>query len=95
MLFIIRELPRHKFQSTPHSSRFTIRVPSVRQVPFSITQKHGMDNPAQKCTLKSLPGGFSGMHLVCLMCTGSRMIEPSLDRGIDFSKEYEEAEKLF
>jgi len=29
------------------------------------------------------------------MYTGSRMIEPDLDSGIDFSKEYEEAEKLF
>jgi tetratricopeptide (TPR) repeat protein len=52
-------------------------------------------DPATKYTINSLPGRFSGMHLVCLMYTGSRMIEPDLDCGIDFSKEYAEAEKLF
>jgi tetratricopeptide (TPR) repeat protein len=64
---------------------------------IAVLGRSGLDihNPAQKYTLKSLPGAFSGMHLVCLMYTGSRMIEPGLDSGIDFSREYEEAEELF
>jgi tetratricopeptide (TPR) repeat protein len=64
---------------------------------IAVLGRSGLDihDPATKYTIKSLPGRFSGMHLVCLMYTGSRMIEPDLDCGIDFSKEYAEAEKLF
>jgi tetratricopeptide (TPR) repeat protein len=64
---------------------------------IAVMGRSGLDihDPATKYTIKSLPGRFSGMHLVCLMYTGSRMIEPDLDCGIDFSKEYAEAEKLF
>jgi hypothetical protein len=64
---------------------------------IAVLGRGGLDihDPATKYTLNSLPGRFSGMHLVCLMYAGSRMIEPDLDCGIDFSKEYEEAQKLF
>ena len=63
---------------------------------IAVLGRSGLDihDPATNYTLSSLPGRFSGMHLVCLMYTGSRMIEPDLDCGIDFSKEYEEARKL-
>lgn len=64
---------------------------------IAVLGRGGLDihDPAPNYTLKSLPGSFSGMSLVCLMYTGSRMIEPDLDSGIDFSKEYEEAQKMF
>ena len=64
---------------------------------IAVLGRGGLDihDPATNYTLKSLPGTFSGMHLVCLMYTGSRMIEPDLDCGIDFSKEYGEAKKMF
>jgi tetratricopeptide (TPR) repeat protein len=64
---------------------------------IAVLGRSGLDihDTAQRYTLNSLPGRFSGMQLVCLMYTGSRLIQPDLDCGIDFSKEYEEAEKLF
>jgi tetratricopeptide (TPR) repeat protein len=64
---------------------------------IAVLGRGGLDihDSAAKYTLSSLPGSFSGMQLVCLMYTGSRLIEPELDCGIDFSKEYAEAQKLF
>lgn len=50
-----------------------------------------INDPAQKYQLKSLPGDFSGLHLVAIMYTAFRQMDPSLNAGIDFSKEYEAA----
>jgi tetratricopeptide (TPR) repeat protein len=63
---------------------------------ISLLGRSGLDinDPAQKYTLKSLPGQFSGLHLVSLMYTGLKQIDPSLDGGIDLSKEYEAALNL-
>jgi tetratricopeptide (TPR) repeat protein len=59
--------------------------------------RNGLDinNPAQKYTLKSLPGQFSGLHLVSIMYAGMKILDPSQDAGIDLSREYSEAKKLF
>jgi hypothetical protein len=46
-------------------------------------------------TLRSLPGKFSGMHLVSMMYVGFKIIAPEQDAGIDLSREYDEAKKLF
>lgn len=51
--------------------------------------------PSKRYTLNSLPGTFSGLHLVSLMYTGMKRIEPNTDAGIDLSKEFEAAVKLF
>ena len=48
-----------------------------------------------KYALKSMPGEFTGLHLVSLMFVGFRQIDPSLNGGIDLSPEYAEAKKLF
>ena len=52
------------------------------------------NDSAKRYTLTSLPGEFSGLHLVSLMYVGFRQIDPSIDGGIDLSKEHAEAEKL-
>jgi hypothetical protein len=63
---------------------------------IALLGRGGLDinDSAQKYTLTSMPGNFSGLHLVSLMYVGSRQIDPSLDGGIDLSKEFAEAEKL-
>ncbi len=53
-----------------------------------------MNDSAQKYTLQSLPGHFSGLHLLCLMYASFKIIAPSLDAGIDLSKEYEAAQAM-
>ena len=54
-----------------------------------------INDPAQKYTLRSLPGKFSGMRLVSMMYVGFKVIAPEHDAGIDLSREYAQAKKLF
>lgn len=56
----------------------------------------GLDtnDPAQKYQLNSLPGNFSGLHLVCLMYAAFKSIAPEMDIGFDLSEEYVAAQAL-
>ena len=71
----------------------------IKAITFEIAMlgRNGFDinDPAQKYTLKSLPGKFSGLHLVSIMYTGLKSIAPDQDAGIDISREYQEALNLF
>lgn len=53
-----------------------------------------INDPSDKYNLKALPGTFSGLHLVALMYTAFRQIDPTMETGADFAAEYEAAEKL-
>lgn len=63
---------------------------------IAILGQQGLDtnDPAQKYQLRSLPGHYSGLHLVCLMYGGFKIITPQHDVGFDLSKEYEMAKAL-
>jgi tetratricopeptide (TPR) repeat protein len=67
----------------------------MRGVVYEIAMlgRNGLDinDPGKRYSLKSLPGDFSGLHLVSLMYTGIQLMHPSEDAGIDLSREYEEA----
>jgi hypothetical protein len=49
---------------------------------------------AQKYRLKSMPGQFSGLHLVCLMYVAFKKVAPDHDIGFDLTKEYELAKAM-
>ena len=70
----------------------------MQQIAFEIAAKGqgGLDtsDPAPKYQLKSLPGNFSGLHLVCLMYVAFKSIAPDTDVGFDLSKEYAAAQVL-
>jgi tetratricopeptide (TPR) repeat protein len=61
---------------------------------IALLGQRGLDinDPAQKYELKTLPGQFSGLHLLAIMYAAFRQIDPSLDTGADFSREYEMAQ---
>ena len=67
----------------------------TREIAFEVAMKgqSGLDtnDSAQKYTLKTLPGKFSGLHLVAIMYAGFKQLDPTLDAGIDFKPEYEAA----
>lgn len=69
-----------------------------QQIAFEIGMlgQGGLDinDPAQKYTLKSLPGNYSGLHLLAIMYTAFKQIDPTVDAGVDFSKEYEAAQAM-
>ncbi len=64
---------------------------------IAILGMRGLDinDPSQKYTLNSLPGDFSGMHLVSLMYAAFQQVAPGTDVGIDLSREYAQAVDLF
>jgi hypothetical protein len=70
----------------------------VKRIGFEIAVlgQRGLDtnNPDQKYTLKSLPGTFSGLHLVCLMYVAFKQVAPEQAIGFDLSREYEVARSL-
>jgi hypothetical protein len=63
---------------------------------IAILGHSGLDinNPDEKYRLKSLPGKFSGLHLLASMHTAFRQIDPTMDTGVDFSAEYKAATEL-
>lgn len=48
----------------------------------------------QKCQLRSLPGRYSGLHMVSLMYAAFKIVAPEQDVGFDLSKEYELAVQM-
>jgi tetratricopeptide (TPR) repeat protein len=70
----------------------------VQRIAFEIAMlgRKGFDvnEPAQKYQLQSLPGSFSGLHLVCIMYVGFKLIGPEQDIGFDLSKEYAAAKAM-
>ena len=70
----------------------------TRAIVFEISMlgRSGLDinDSSKKYSLRSLPGTFSGLHLVALMYSGMQLIDPSIDAGIDFSLEFAEAKRL-
>jgi tetratricopeptide (TPR) repeat protein len=64
----------------------------VRRIALEVamlgTKGLDVNGTAQKYRLKSLPGGFCGLHLVCLMYVGFKIVAPEKDIGFDLSKEY-------
>lgn len=71
----------------------------VRAVTLEIALlgRQGLDtnDSTPKYSLRSLPGEFTGLHLVSLLYVGFEQINPGHDMGFDLSKEYETAQQLF
>lgn len=67
----------------------------AKQITFEVAMKgqQGLDinDSAQKYTLSTLPGKFSGMHLVSIMYAGMKAIDPNMETGIDLKAEYDAA----
>jgi tetratricopeptide (TPR) repeat protein len=71
----------------------------IQKIAFEIAilGQRGIDanDPAQKYSLRSLPGRFSGLHLLCLMDVGFKAIAPEHSIGFDLSREYEVAQSMY
>jgi tetratricopeptide (TPR) repeat protein len=61
---------------------------------IALLGQRGLDvnDPSPKYSLRTLPGSFSGLHLLAIMYAAFRQIDPTLDSGADFSREYEMAQ---
>lgn len=64
---------------------------------IAILGMRGLDinDPDKKYVLKTLPGDFSGLHLVSIMYVAFQATDPGTDVGIDLSREYAAAKALY
>jgi Flp pilus assembly protein TadD len=53
-----------------------------------------VNDPSKKYQLRSLPGDFTGLHLLCIEYVGFKIIDPTVDIGFDIAAEYAEACRL-
>lgn len=71
----------------------------VKQIGFEIAilGMTGLDvnDPTPKYQLKTLPGTFSGLQLICLEYVAFKRFAPETDIGFDLSKEFRSAQALF
>ena len=67
----------------------------VQKIAFEIAilGQRGLDtnDSTQKYNLRSLPGRFSGLHLMSIMYVAFKIIAPDHDVGFDLSREYQAA----
>lgn len=71
---------------------------AVAEIALEVAQlgQNGLqvNNPEITYTIKSLPGQFTGLALVCLLHCAVQQVSPGESSGFDVQKEYEIAEKL-
>ncbi len=74
--------------------------PDAPAVPYNLGMALGnaggldIKSPVRRYRLRSLPGEYSGLHLVCLLYAGMRHLAPGQDIGMDLAREYAAAESL-
>jgi hypothetical protein len=58
---------------------------------IALLGQHGLDivDPAPKYSLQAIPGSFCGLRLLAIMYAAFRQIDPAIDIGADFLREYE------
>lgn len=69
----------------------------IQKIAYEIGMKgaDGIDinDPLKRYTLKSMHGEFTGLQLICYMYVGFKIINPTLNTGIDLSREYNTAKQ--
>ena len=69
-----------------------MRREEVQAVAFEVglLGHRGLDvsDPEKTYSLRSLPGKFTGLHLMSLMYVGFKQVAPEIDIGFDLSPEY-------
>jgi Flp pilus assembly protein TadD len=88
VMYCLGAIERFEKISRAEVRRIAIEVATLGTKGFDVNGR------AQKYRLKSLPGGFSGLHLVCLMYVGFKIVAPEKDIGFDLAKEYAAAEAI-
>jgi hypothetical protein len=70
----------------------------IQKITFEIAMlgTRGLDvnDPAEQYTLRSIPGKFSGLHLLCIEYVGFQKLDPKMDLGFNLGTEYQHALRL-
>ncbi len=71
----------------------------IQRITFEIamlgTKGFEVNNPEQQYELRSMPGKFSGLHLLSIMYVGFKLIAPEDAPSFDLATEYAEAKAMF
>ena len=71
----------------------------IQRITFEIamlgTKGFEVNNSEQQYELRSMPGKFSGLHLLCIMYVGFKLIAPEDTPSFDVAAEYAEAKAMF
>ena len=88
MMYIAGALDSFKKQGAQKRQAIALEI--------AILGRSGLDinDPDEKYSLKSLPGKFSGLHLLAIMYTAFQQIDPTMDTGVDFAAEYKAAMEM-
>jgi hypothetical protein len=68
---------------------------TVYEIAILGTKGLDINDSERKYTLKSMPGEFSGTHLLSYLYVGFKIISPDQDYPFDLSKEYEVSLEMF
>jgi hypothetical protein len=71
----------HRCPYRPARASSPSKIPARRGSPFTLP-------------VGSLPGQFSGLHMVCLMYAAFKIFNPTADIGFDLAQEYAVAEQM-
>lgn len=85
MMYIIGALEQFKKLGAKRRQEIAVEI--------AMLGRSGLDinDPTDKYKLKSLPGKFTGLHLLAIMFAAFRQIDPTMETGADFNAEYEAA----
>ena len=88
MMYIAEALKIFKKQGTQKRQAIALEI--------AMLGRSGLDinDPDEKYSLKSLPGKFSGLHLLAIMYTAFQQIDPKMNTGVDFAAEYKAAVQM-
>jgi len=71
----------------------------IQRITFEIamlgTKGFEVNNSEQQYELRSMPGKFSGLHLLCIMYVGSKLVAPESTPSFNVATEYAEAKAMF
>jgi len=85
MMYIAGALDIFKKQGTQKRQAVALEIAMLGRGGLDI------DDPDEKYSLESLPGKFSGLHLLAIMYTAFQQVDSSMETGVDFAAEYKAA----
>lgn len=88
VMYCLAALERFADMTGPQVQAIAFEVALLGQKGFSV------NDPTSRYTLRSLPGTFSGLGMVCLMYVGFQRIKPGTDVGFDLAQEFAAAQQL-
>lgn len=88
VMYLFGALKKFEKMTEPEVEKITYEIAILGQRGFDT------NDPTPKYQLKGMPGQYSGLHLVCLMFVGVKLISPERSIGFDLEKEYELAKQM-